>query len=395
MPFTVTMPKLSPTMEEGVIAKWHKKEGDYVKANELLLEIATDKATLEFHALDEGWLRKILAPEKATIPINQPIALFSESKEESIDELYASLGKKEREEAPKISAEAPVEKAAVQEVPGPRLIASPLARRLAKERGIDLTTIKGSGPGGRITSADLEKGAIKEKAPLPTAEIEEIPLTPMRKTIARRLQEAKQKIPHFYLKQLVDAEPLVCLREQLKQVEIRVTFNDLIIRACALALQKHPEVNRGFNSQNETIIQFKKIAISIAVSVPDGLITPILFDTDKKNLKEISAEAKELAERARLGKLKPEEYQGGSFCISNLGMYGTTEFIAVLNPPQAAILAVGAIEEQPVIKKGEIVAGKTLSLILSVDHRVIDGALAALFMKTLKQLLESPVSFIT
>lgn len=416
MPFTFTMPKLSPTMDEGVVARWNKKEGDYVAAGEVLLEITTDKATVEHSALDEGWLRKILIPEGKSAHVNQPIAIFTEEESENIEE-YKPEGETPKEEV-KMEAPAAAEKEEKEAPPTPtpafsqpafvpepplemkkpmpqlpqegRVRASPLAKRLAKKRGLDLMTVKGTGPGGRITSKDLERaqpaGLVtfgREEAPtIAPGTYEEIPLTPMRKTIARRLQESKSFIPHFYVKQVVNAEPLITLREQLKALELKVTYNDLIIRASALALRQHPEVNRGFNSVNQTIIQFKTIDISVAVTVEAGLITPIIRHADYKNVGQISNEVRSLAEKARKGKLQEHEYKGGSFCVSNLGMYGITEFTAVINPPQAAILAVGGIEN------------KQLVLTLSADHRVIDGAVAAQFIKTVQHILENPVALL-
>lgn len=421
MPFTVTMPKLSPTMEEGTIAKWHKKEGDFVKADELLLEITTDKATVEHNALDEGWLRKILLPEGSSARVNEPLAVFTVEENESLEGFELKKPAPEAERKPKEEkkpTEEPSQKAptaALQQpafVPEPpleaveaepaagKVYASPLARRLAKERGLDLATVKGSGPGGRITSRDLERaqpaGLVtfgrQETPQIPSGSYEEKPLTPMRKIIGRRLQESKSFIPHFYVKQTIDAEPLNGMREQLKALNLKVTFNDMILRACALALREHPEVNTGFNSVNQTLIQFRTIDISVAVTFEGGLITPIIRHADYKNLGQVSLEVRALAERARKGKLKEHEYKGGSFTISNLGMYGITEFTAVINPPQAAILAIGGIEDKPVIKNGAVVPGKQLALVLSVDHRVIDGSLAAEFMKTVQRLLENPVA---
>ncbi|MCC5831797.1 MAG: pyruvate dehydrogenase complex dihydrolipoamide acetyltransferase [Chlamydiales bacterium] len=421
MPFTVTMPKLSPTMEEGTIAKWHKKEGQYVNADELLLEITTDKATVEHNALDEGWLRKILLPEGSTAHVNEPLALFTAEENESIEGFETKKPTEQAEENPEEEEKAaetpskPAPTAALQQpafVPEPplkgaeleqragKMHATPLARRLAKERGLDLSTVKGSGPGGRITSRDLGNaqpaGLVtfgrQESPQIAPGSYEEIPLTPMRKVVGRRLQESKSFIPHFYVKQTINAEPIVALREQLKRLGLKITFNDMVLRACALALREHPQVNAGFNSVNQTLIQFKTIDISIAVTLEGGLITPIVRHADYKNLGQLSLEVRALADRARKSKLKEHEYKGGSFTISNLGMYGITEFTAVINPPQAAILAIGGIEDQPVIKNGAVAPGKELSLILSVDHRVIDGALAAQFMKTVQHLLENPVS---
>ncbi|NGX55320.1 MAG: Dihydrolipoyllysine-residue acetyltransferase component of pyruvate dehydrogenase complex [Chlamydiae bacterium] len=416
MPFTFTMPKLSPTMDEGTIAKWHKKEGEFVEAGETLLEIATDKATVEHEALDEGWLRKILLPQGKNAIVNQPIAIFTETKDESIKEYVPEEIKVEAPaEKEKVAAaapspmqptfvpEPPLEKFSLKEVAaieGERIIASPLAKRLAKEKGLDLTTVKGSGPGGRITSRDLEMaqpaGVVSfgkpESPALKPGSYEEIPLTPVHKIIAERLQQSKSTIPHFYVKQIVDASSLISLREQLKNLDLKVTFNDMVIRAVALALRKHPDVNTGFHGAHQTIIQFKTIDIAVAVSIDAGLITPIIRHADHKNLGQIAQEIRLLVEKAHKGKLTEEEYRGGSFSITNLGMFGITEFGAIINPPQAAILAIGGIEDRPVVKEGQVVAGKTLTLVLSADHRVIDGVAAAQFLKTLQQLLENPVA---
>ncbi len=278
------------------------------------------------------------------------------------------------------------------------LLASPLAKNLAKERGIDLSTVKGTGPRGRIVSRDLDLGqpaaavtfGRREVPSLPPGSYEEEPLSPMRKVIARRLQDSKTFIPHFYVRQEVHADALVETREQLKKGGLKVSINDFIVRACALVLREHPEVNSGFNSTSSNIIRFKTVDISIAVSLKHGLITPILRHADYKNLGQISTEVKLLAEKAREGKLAREEYMGGSFTISNMGMYGISDFLAVINPPQAAILAVSAIEEKAVVREGQLMPGKVLTLTLSVDHRVIDGADAAKFIKSVQKFLENP-----
>lgn len=427
MPFTFTMPKLSPTMEEGTIVKWRKKEGEFVKSGEVIIEVATDKATVEHSALDEGWLRKILIKEGQSAIVNQPLAIFTEKQDESIDS-YKPEGvspqapkapepaKKEEAAAPTPAAapkaagamqqpafapEAPLAKYTFSgpegEVPG-RIPASPLAKKMAKEKGIDITTVKGTGPDGRVVSRDLELGqpsttvtfGRRETPTIPPGTYEEIPLTPMRKIIAQRLQESKTFIPHFYCSQEVRADRMVAMRAELASAGLKVSFNDIVIRASALALREHPEINSGFNTVNNSIIRFKTIDISVAVSLEAGLITPIIRHTDYKNLGQISQEVKALATRARDGKLAREEYVGGSFSVSNLGMFGISEFSAVINPPQAAILAVGGIEDKPVVKEGQIVPGKTLKLVLSVDHRVIDGADAAKFLKTLQKYVENP-----
>jgi pyruvate dehydrogenase E2 component (dihydrolipoamide acetyltransferase) len=437
MPFTLTMPKLSPTMEQGTIVKWQKKVGDFIQAGDVLLEIATDKATVEHEALDEGWLRQILVEEGQEAAVNQPIAIFTAEEKESLEgyqpqgvtpqpkaEQKIEISKtesqakvpaestdipKKKGEAflaqPQFSPEAPLENYTFEypsEHLEKRILASPLAKKLAKEKSLDLSTVKGTGPNQRIMSRDLAKaqssGLVsfghRAKPSLPPGSYEEIPLSPMRKIIGQRLQESKSFIPHFYVTQIMDAEPLVAIREQLKNQEIKLTINDFIVKACALALRQHPALNSGFNSVNQTMIQFKTIDIAIAVNVEAGLITPIIRHADYKNLGEISLEVRALAQRAREGKLNPSEYKGGSFTISNLGMYGVSEFQAILNPPQAAILAVSGIQDVPVIRNGAIVPGKTLNLTLSVDHRVIDGAAAALFLQTLKKNLENPAILI-
>ena len=427
MPLTLTMPKLSPTMEEGTIVKWHKKVGERIEGGDLLMEVATDKATVEHNALDEGWLRKILIQEGQEAVVNEPIAIFTVEEKESIEgyqpqgigapskvkEEAVQAGVKERPvEAPKKKNEAFM--AQPQFVPEPpmasvtfpypteklekRILASPLAKKLAKEKGLELSTIKGSGPNDRILSTDLThaqpSGLVhfsqREAPSLPAGSYEEVPLSPMRKVVGQRLQESKSFIPHFYITQQIDAELLISIREQLKNHEIKLTVNDFIVRACALALKKHPVINRGFNSVNQSLIQFKTIDIAIAVSVAEGLITPIVRHADYLNLGELSLEIRSLAQRAREGKLSPEEYKGGSFTISNLGMFGISDFQAILNPPQAAILAVSGVQEVPVVKNHVVVPGKALNLTLSVDHRVIDGAAAAQFLQTLKKILENP-----
>ncbi len=421
------MPKLSPTMEEGTIAKWHKNEGERVESGELLLEVATDKATVEYNALDEGFLRKILVPNGGQAIVNQPIAIFTIKADESIEgyqpegtlpKVQVKSSEKKEEELPlkktmtegertapmqqtSFTPELPLEK---YEFPFPtgeakkRVAASPLAKKMAKEKGLDLTTVKGSGPGGRISVRDLDLAQPSTSVHFGTREMpteipgsyEEIPLSPMRKVIAQRLQQAKSFIPHIYVRQEIDADPLFQVREQLKAKNVKITFNDLVIRACALALREHPNANSGFDAAKQAVILFKTVDISVAVTVEGGLITPIIRHADYKNVGEISLEMKELAARARAGKLKMEEYKGGSFTISNMGMYGVTDFAAIINPPQAAILAVGGIEECPRVKGGEVIVGKKLSLILSADHRVLDGAESAKFIKTIQKYLENP-----
>ncbi|MEX0962361.1 MAG: pyruvate dehydrogenase complex dihydrolipoamide acetyltransferase [Simkaniaceae bacterium] len=425
MPFTLNMPKLTPTMEGGTIVKWHKKEGEEVKDGDLLFEVATDKATVEYNAIDEGFLRKIVIQEGQDARINQPVAIFTEALDENIEGFSIEEKPKSEEEAPKESekkesstaaAKAPassgLQEPASQIAPPlknyrfewetagvtDRILASPLARSIAKKEKIDLTSVKGSGPSGRIMKRDLktaQKGAVvsfgsRSVPEIPPGTYEEEPLSPIRKIIGERLQASKTFIPHFYVQSEINAKALMEVRAQLKNSGVKVTFNDFIVRATALALRQHPTLNSGYNSSQKTILRFKTIDISVAVSFEGGLITPIIRHADYKNLGQLSQEVRELAALAKEGKLAPEQYQGGSFTISNLGMYGIHDFQAVINPPQVAILAVGSILEKPVVQNGEVIPGHILPLSLSSDHRVVDGADAALFMKSLKGLLENP-----
>lgn len=414
-------------MEHGTLLKWHVKEGDFVEDGDLIIEVATDKATVEHHILDGGWLRKILVQQNTDAQVNEPIAILTENKDESI-EGYQPEGIK-----PKEAQKVPEDKESLETTPqqmpketstfrqasfvpeAPRenyhfefptettvgkTKASPLAKKLAKERGLDLSSVKGTGPGGRVVSRDLAlaqplRAFGKKTYPtVPPGTYEEEPLTPMRKVIAQRLQDAKTFIPHFYVTITVDAEPLSRFRDELTQLEFKMSFNDCILKACSIALAQHPEINSGFNSANNTLIRFKTVDISVAVSLSEGLITPIISHANYKSLGEISAEMKSLIKKAREGKLQPHEYKGGSFTVSNLGMYGVKEFQAIINPPQAAILAISGILETPIVKDNLIVPGKTMNLTLSVDHRVIDGVLAAGFLNTLKKLLENPLSLL-
>jgi len=416
-------------MEEGTLVKWHKKVGDEVKAGDLLIEVATDKATVEYNALDGGWLRQILVKEGEDATVNQPIALLTaeqnetfenvQSKpaevtatknespipatgiQESLEKSPSPQSEKVMRQQPTFTPEVPLENYTFEyptERLEKRLIASPLAKKIAKEKGLDLSTVKGSGSHQRIMSRDLEKAqpmhptafGHREEPKLMPGTFDEVPLSQMRKTISQRLQDSKSFIPHFYVTQTIDVEALVSLREQLKNQQVKVSINDLIVRACALALRKHPVVNSGFNSVKQSVIQFKTIDIAIAVSLDEGLITPIVRHADFKNLGELAVEIRQLAQRAREGKLEPHEYKGGSFTISNLGMYGVSNFQAIINPPQAAILAVSGIQDIPIVRHQQIVIGKVLNLTLSVDHRVIDGVAAATFLQTLKNLIENP-----
>ncbi len=417
MPFKVNMPKLSPTMEEGSVVKWHVKEGDKVEAGQLLIEIATDKATVEYQALDPGFLRKILKKEGEVVKVGEPIAIFTETKEEPLkessvkEEVIQPLPSKEvsssekppQEERtslqqPDFAPEAPLAGQFLPEEDFSSQGISPLAKKIAQEKGLDLSEIQGSGPNGRIMSRDLDlarlqsllsfgKQDVPKQAP---GSYEEKPLSPMRKVIAKRLQESKTFVPHFYLHQEIEVSSLFALKKELKQFHFSLTYNDFILKAAAISLREHKAINSGFYAKKQTILSFQTVDIAIAVAVSSGLITPIVRYADYKDIARLSQEVKFLTKKAKEGKLSESEYKGGSFTISNLGMYGTSQFEAIINPPQAAILAVGAMLEEPVVKKGKIEVGKVMKLTLSCDHRAIDGREGALFLKTMKTLLECP-----
>ena len=428
----ILMPALSPTMEEGTLAKWLVKEGDTVSSGDILAEIETDKATMEFEAVDEGTVGRILIAEgTAGVKVNTPIAILVEDGE-SADAVPAPKAAAPAV-APATSAAPAPTPAAATPAPaassgGARVIASPLARRLAKEKGLDIASLKGSGPHGRIVKADVEAAAAAPRAaaPAPAAapaalaaaapasapagmsastvaklyegrEYTEVALDGMRKTIAARLTEAKQTIPHFYLRREVRLDALMAFRGQLnKQLEgrgVKLSVNDFIIKACANALQAVPDANAVW--AGDRILKLTPSDVAVAVAVEGGLFTPVLKDADKKTLSALSAEMKDLAGRAKTKKLAPHEYQGGSFAISNLGMFGIENFDAVINPPHGAILAVGAGLKKPVVKAdGEVGVATVMSMTLSVDHRVIDGALGAALLQAIVDNLENPLSML-
>jgi len=421
MAINILMPALSPTMTEGKLARWLKHEGDEVKSGDVLAEIETDKATMEVEAVDEGYLAKIVVPDGTEgVAVNAVIAILTATKGEAVDAPSAAAPAPAA--AVPAPAAAPVAAAPVVVEHGERVFASPLAKRIAKQAGIDLATVKGSGPGGRIVKADLEGApahapapvaapavvavpapvaAPKPAAPAPviTAPHTKLPNSTMRKVIARRLAESKQTVPHFYLTVNIELDKLLALRAELNAKSpkdgpgaFKLSVNDLIIKACAIALKRHPGVNATWT--DEAIIQYDDVDISIAVAIPDGLITPIVKSADRLGLAAISNTMKDLGARAKAGKLKPEEFQGGGFSISNLGMFGISEFSAIINPPQSAILAVGAGEKRPVVKGDSLAIATAMSATLSVDHRVIDGALGADFLATLKGLIEEPLSLL-
>ena len=481
------MPKLSPTMEEGVLATWHKKEGDSVEVDDLLAEVETDKATMEFRAFDKGTLLKLLVEPGAKVLLGQPVAIMGNAGEDvSALQAKASGGQaapakdapkaEKKEEAsakvgtptmapgapaaipspPETAPQAAQPQAAAQPatqrgtgrvsegglldrttrdapqndraIPAAngRVMASPYVRKAARDRGIDLNGAKGSGPGGRIVAGDLETIGSSAKAVVRTdatqstalarpeaprlAEPEVRPLSMMRKTIARRLTESKQTVPHFYLTVDVDASGLVAMREQInaelapasngaakkdgsEERPLKVSVNDLLIKAVATALTRVPECNAQFTP--EAILVHRRVDISVAVAIPDGLVTPVLRNADQKSIVAIAREVRDLAARARAKKLKPEEMQDGTFSISNLGMFGIDQFSAVINPPEGAILAVGTVREEPVVKDGALAIGKKLSMTLSCDHRVVDGAVGAAFLAELRALIEHPMRVLT
>lgn len=402
MPIQVLMPALSPTMEEGTLAKWVAKEGDVIEAGDVIAEIETDKATMEVEAVDEGTLAKILVPEGTEgVAVNAPIALIlEEGEDESALEGFTPSAPS----APAPAAEAPQAVPAATPVPavkgpdkGARIFASPLARRIAGQKGIDLSAIQGSGPKGRIIKRDVEgAGAMKPaSAPAITGDAyDTVPLTAMRKTIAKRLTEAKQTVPHFYLTIDCRIDELLKARKAVNEAQgLKLSVNDFIIKASALALKKVPAANASFTP--EAILMHHHADIGVAVAIEGGLITPIVRHAETKGLGQISDEVKDMAARAKDKKLMPEEYQGGSFSISNLGMFGIKEFSAVINPPHGAILAVGAGEKRPVVLADDTLGVATvMTCTLSCDHRVVDGAVGAEFLAAFKGFIEQPLSML-
>ena len=425
MPIEILMPALSPTMEEGTLAKWLVKEGDTVSSGDLLAEIETDKATMEFEAVDEGVVGKIMVAEGTeSVKVNAVIAVLLEDGESASDmsTVTAEAPAAALTTAPVAEAAAP---AAVAPTPAPaataakdgnRVFASPLARRIAADKGVDLTTMTGSGPRGRIVKADVEGASAAPaavSAPAPTTvampasasadavakmyedrEYTEIPLNGMRKTIAARLTEAKQTVPHFYLRRDINLDALLSFRSELnKQLaarDVKLSINDFIIKACALALQSVPDANAVW--AGDRVFNLKPSDVAVAVAIEGGLFTPVLKDAEIKSLSTLSAEMKDLATRAKDRKLAPHEYQGGSFAISNLGMFGIDNFDAVINPPHGAILAVGAGKKKAIVgPDGDLVVATVMSVTLSVDHRVIDGALGALLLNAIVDNLENPM----
>jgi pyruvate dehydrogenase E2 component (dihydrolipoamide acetyltransferase) len=409
MPIQITMPALSPTMTEGKLARWTKKEGDKVKSGDVIAEIETDKATMEVEAVDEGVIGKILIAEGTeNVAVNTPIAMLLEEGEDS-SALSAAPQKQEKPvmAQPQTSSAAPS---------GARVFASPLARRLAAEKGIDLSSVKGSGPHGRIVRDDLNNAKAgakpaaantpsnapraagpdaKQLADLLGMGYTEIPNNGIKKVVASRLLESKQTVPHFYLTIDCMIDDLLAAREKLNadgKGVYKLSVNDFVVKASAMALMAHPAANVAWT--DNAVLQYDSADISVAVATPNGLITPIVKAAHTKGLRQISEEVKDLAGRAREGKLKPVEFQGGTFSVSNLGMYGIKDFGAIINPPQACILAVGAGIQQPVVKNGQLAVGTVMSVTLSVDHRAVDGAVGAEYLQHFKRFIENPVSML-
>ncbi len=430
MPIIITMPALSPTMTEGTLAKWIMNEGDAVRSGDMLAEIETDKATMEVEAIDEGILARILVPEGTEgVPVNAPIAVLLEDGEDA-SAIDAALAAAPAPAPMAPAAEAPAAKpipAAAIPTPAPspaadpvsgdgRILASPLAKRMAAQAGLELAQVSGSGPRGRIVKADIEAavaGGVAAVAPAPAApapssipasaavpaapgdDFELEKLSSMRKIIARRMTESKQQAPHFYLTVDCEIDALLALRKQLNDKAdgaYKLSVNDLVIKAAAVALMKVPDANVGYSE--EGLRRYRNADISVAVASEKGLITPIIRNANGKGLEAISKEMRELAQKANDGKLTPEEYQGGSFSISNLGMFGIKQFDAVINMPQGCILAVGAGEQRPVVKDGALAIATVMSVTVSVDHRAVDGAVGARFLAAFKGLIQDPMTML-
>jgi pyruvate dehydrogenase E2 component (dihydrolipoamide acetyltransferase) len=427
MPTTIEMPKLSDTMTEGTLLRWIKKVGDPVEVGDVIAEVETDKATMEMEAFDEGTLAEVYVEEGQKVQVGQKLAILTGEGEEAPkppgESKKVGADKKEKEQTAESTAaekkplnKDPVRSAAEPTLESPqqsapsagtsqtRSKASPLARKVAAELGVELQEVSGSGPGGRIVRSDVlsaakteQKGPDRAKA-APTSETlktdQRISLSGMRRTIANRLLEAKTTIPHFYLQAEIDAQPLISLRQQINSAgeaadRPKITVNDFILKATALAAAHVPQANAAF--AGDAIIQYADVQLACAVAIDEGLVTPVIREAQRKSLSQISSEIKDLAARARSKKLKPEEYQGGTITVSNLGGYGVEQFFAIINPPQSVIVAVGAIVAKPVVDaQGQIVAGQRIALGLSCDHRVVDGAIGAQLLAELKRLLEIP-----
>jgi pyruvate dehydrogenase E2 component (dihydrolipoamide acetyltransferase) len=433
MAVKVEMPKLSDTQDSGTLASWNVSEGDKVESGDVVAEVETDKATMDVEVYDSGTILKILIDEGTTVPLGGLMAVIGEEgedisdileeagngssqngeKDEEDEESEENAEEKEdqekdengeseqkessEEETSEDESEEKEESSSSEQQSSSsqngRIKASPLARNMAEDQGIDLSNVEGSGPGGRIIKRDIESFKTEEPEVQTGRQDQEIDVSQMRKTIARRLSESKYSRPHYYETVDIKAKGLIEARAQINDmIEGKISFNDLVVKACASALRNHPMVNVSW--QEDTILQHGDINIAIAVAIDEGLITPVINHADQKGLEQISKESKELAEKARNRDLSNEQLQGSTFTISNLGMFGIEEFTAIINPPNSSILAVGAIREAPVIEDGEVVPGKRMKITLSSDHRVVDGATAAQFLQTLRNMLETPLSML-
>jgi len=430
MAIKIEMPKLSDTMEEGVIAKWNIKEGDDVSSGDIIAEVETDKATMEVEAFDDGKVLKILAEEGDAIPLGGLLAVIGEEGEDISDILKGAdagsgeTSDKKKEDSEDKKDEVKESKKDFDPILGDlngkgsskkkeeksiesssdddgRIKASPLAKKMAEDKGIDLASVDGSGPEGRIIKRDIEdykpqKEKSESTVSVPvydSEESEDTKISQMRKAIARRLSESKFTNPHFYETIDIDMEAAIAARKGLNEMsEVKISFNDIVVKACSVALRRHPAINSSW--LDDVIRKHGDVNVAVAVAIDEGLMTPVIKHSDKKNLRQISAETRELAGLARDRKLQPEQMEGSTFTISNLGMFGIEEFTAIINPPNACILAVGAIRDVPVVKNGEVVPGKRMKVTLSSDHRVVDGAKAAEFLNTLQKLLENPLAML-
>jgi pyruvate dehydrogenase E2 component (dihydrolipoamide acetyltransferase) len=406
MASVITMPRLSPTMEEGVLAKWTKKEGDKISPGDVIAEVETDKANMEFPLEDEGVLLKLLVKEGTTVKLGDPVAVLGEAGEDisglSVQQSAVSAQPQKQPDAkPELAHEPEPMPTPTPSASDGRILASPLARKIATERGVDLRAIHGSGPHGRIVKRDVEgAGEVRQiatrqiAAPVIIANDELMPASQMRKTIARRLVEAKREIPHIYLTAEATVDRLLELREELNELGGgKVSINDLVIKALALALRRIPEANVSWTADG--IVKHGRVDVGVAVSLPEGLITPVVRGAAEKSLGAIAAEVKSLAERARQKKLKPEEFSNGTATVSNLGMYGVREFVAIINPPESVILAVGTTEKRPIVNEhDQIVVARRMMLTLSCDHRVVDGVLGARLLAEIVKLLEKPLGLV-
>ena len=404
----VNMPRLSDTMTEGVVAKWHKNVGDQVSEGDLLAEIETDKATMEFESFQEGYLLHIGVAEGAKAPVDSILAILGEKGEDITELLKSDAAPESKKEEPvkteakpveiqkkedvKVAAPAPVKAQETAVESNGKSVASPLAKKLADERNINLALVKGTGDAGRIVKRDIDNYSGGSSSAPSVERYSEVEVSQMRKVIAQRLGESKFSAPHFYLTCEINMDKTIEARQAINTVSpVKISFNDMIVKATSMALQEHPQVNSSWLGDR---IRFNEhIHIGVAMAIEDGLLVPVVRFANNKRLSEISAEVKEYGVRAKAKKLQPEDWEGNTFTISNLGMFEIEEFTAIINPPDACILAVGSIVEKPVVRNGEIVIGNTLKVTLSCDHRVVDGVVGSKFLGTLKTYLENPVLF--